>query len=60
MGEDRYCITDYEEDRDETLHLTLKYDGLVEKLHLSPEQRALAASEGWSQFVTVEPKFYRE
>jgi len=40
--------------------LTLKYDGLVEKLHLSPEQRALAASEGWSQFVTVEPKFYRE
>jgi hypothetical protein len=60
MGEDRYCITEYEEDDDETLILTLKYDGLVEVLHLSPEQRELVANEGWSQFVKVRPRFYRE
>ena len=60
LGEDRYCITDYVENGDELLTLTLKYDGLVEVLQLSPEQREQAANQGWSQFVKVQPKFYRE
>ncbi len=60
LGEDRYCITDYVENDDELLTLTLKYDGLVEVLQLSPEQRELAANDGWSRFVKVQPKFYRE
>jgi hypothetical protein len=60
LGEDRYCITDYVENDDELLTLTLKYDGLVEVLQLSPEQRELVANDGWSRFVKVQPKFYRE
>ena len=59
-GEDRTCITDYVEDGDSNLTLTLKYDGLEEVLVIPPEKRELVASEGWSQFVKVQPKFYRE
>jgi hypothetical protein len=59
-GEDRSCITDYVEDDDPMLTLTLKYDGLEEVLVLSAEERELVASEGWSSFVKVPPKFYRE
>lgn len=59
-GVDRSCITDFIEDDDTVLTLTLKYDGLEEVLMLTPEQRALVATEGWSQFVKVKPRFYRE
>jgi hypothetical protein len=59
LGEDRYCITELVDDGDEVLNLTLKYDGVQEVMSLSPEQRKLVASEGWSQFVSVQPKFYR-
>jgi hypothetical protein len=59
-GEDRMCITEYIEDDDPILTLTLKYDGYEEVLSLTPEQRKLAASEGWSQFVKVKPRFYKE
>jgi hypothetical protein len=59
-GEDRFCITDYVEDGDPTLTLTLKYDGHEEVLVLSAEQRELVVSEGWSSYVKVPPKFYRE
>lgn len=61
MGEDRYCITDYVENGDPMLMLTLKYDGAEEEQFiLSPEQCEQMANEGWSQFVKVKPKFYRE
>lgn len=56
---DRYCITEYVDDHDPILTLTLRYDGLEEVLQLTPEQRALVVTEGWSQFVKVPPKFYR-
>jgi len=60
LGEDRPCITEYIDDGDPTLYLTIKYDRQEEVLVLSPEQRELVASEGWSQFVKVGPEFYRE
>ena len=60
LGEDRYCITEFVDDGDPVLTLTLKYDGYQEVLVLTPEQRALVATEGWSQFVKVKPRFYRE
>ncbi|MBM2850388.1 MAG: uncharacterized protein HW418_3330 [Anaerolineales bacterium] len=60
MGEDRYCITEYVEDSDPILHLTLRYDDYEEVLVLTPEQREQVANEGWSKFVKVPPKFYRE
>jgi hypothetical protein len=59
-GGDRMCITNYLEDNDLVLTLTLKYDGHEEVLNLTPEQRQLVASEGWSQFVKIKPQFYRE
>jgi hypothetical protein len=59
-GVDRVCITDYVEDEDEALTLTLRYDGLEEVLVLSPEQRHVVAVDGWSNYVKVPPKFYRE
>lgn len=60
LGVDRSCITEFEDDGDPTLHLTLRYDGMEEVLVIPPEQRELVASEGWSQFVKVKPKYYRE
>jgi hypothetical protein len=60
QGVDRACITEYVEDDDPTFTLTLKYDGLEEVLELSPQDRELVASEGWSSFVKVPPKFLRE
>lgn len=59
-GEDRCCITDYVDDGNPTLALTLKYDGCEEMLMLSPEERYAVAMDGWSRFVKVEPQFYRE
>lgn len=59
-GVDRPCITDYVEDGDPVLTLTLRYDGLEEVLVLSPEQRAAVAADGWSSYVKVPPRFYRE
>ena len=59
-GVDRSCITEYVEDSDPILTLTLKYDGVEEILHLTPEQRQVVANEGWSQFVKVRPRFYKE
>ena len=58
-GEDRYCITDYVEDSDPVLTLTLRYDDQEEVLQLTPEQRELVINEGWSRFVKIPPKFYR-
>ena len=60
QSEDRLCITEYVDDGDPTLILTLRYDDQEEALVLSPEERELVASEGWSRFVKVQPKFYRE
>jgi len=59
QGEDRLCITKYVEDDDPILYLTLKYDQEEEEFALTPEERALIATDGWSQFVHVQPKFYR-
>jgi hypothetical protein len=59
QSEDRYCITEYQEDNDPDLTLTLRYDGREEVLVLTPEQREMVANEGWSQFVKVKPSFYR-
>jgi len=59
LGEDRHCVTDFVDDGDETMVLTLMYDGRTEILHLSPDDRALVANLGWSQFVEVMPDFYR-
>jgi len=47
------------EDDDPILYLTLKYDQEEEEFALTPEERALIATDGWSQFVHVQPKFYR-
>lgn len=60
MGEDRYCITEYVDDGDPVLTLTLRYDGNEEVLTLTPEEREVVASAGWSQFVKVKPRMYRE
>jgi hypothetical protein len=60
QGVDRLCITEYVDDGEPTLILTLRYDGEEEVLALSPEEREVVASEGWSRFVKVQPKFYRE
>jgi hypothetical protein len=60
QGVDRACITDYVEDDALILTLTLRYDGLEEVLELSPQDCELVASEGWSRFVKVPPKFLRE
>jgi hypothetical protein len=60
LSVDRPCITGFEDDGDPTLHVGLRYDGQEETLVLSPEECELVASEGWSQFVKVPPKFYRE
>ena len=57
---DRVCITDYVEDDDPALTLTLRYDGLEEVLVLAPHEREAVALDGWSSFVKVKPKFYRE
>jgi hypothetical protein len=59
QSEDRYCITEYIDDDDPNLTLTLRYDGREEVLVLSPDQRERVANEGWSQFVKIPPKFYR-
>ncbi len=59
-GLDRPCITDYVEDGDPALTLTLRYDGLEEVLVLSPEEREVVAADGWSGFVKVPPRLYRE
>jgi hypothetical protein len=58
-GEDRLCITEYVDDGDPTLTLTLRYDDQEEVLVVPPDQRELVISEGWSSFVKVPPKFYR-
>ena len=60
LGEDRYCITEYVDDGDPILTLTLKYDGHEEVLVLSPDERERVAADGWSAFVKVRPAFYRE
>lgn len=60
QGEDRPCIVAYVEDDDPFLHLTLRYDGFEEALHITPAEREQAANEGWSKFVTVPPMFYHE
>jgi hypothetical protein len=57
---DRTCITEYVEDGDPTLTLTLRYDGLEEVLVLSPQEREAVAADGWSKYVKVPPRFYRE
>ena len=59
-GEDRACIVEYVEDGDLLLTLTLRYDGQEEVMVIPPEKRELVADEGWSNFVKVKPKFYRE
>ncbi len=59
-GGEKACITEYVEDDSPVLTLTLQYDGLEEVLIIPPEQRELIASEGWSNFVKIPPKFYRE
>ena len=59
-GVDRQCITEYIEDGDPILTLRLRYDGLEEVLYLTPGQREAVAVQGWSSFVKVTPKFYRE
>ncbi len=58
-GEDRPCISEYVEDGDPTLVLTVRYDGHEEVLLVPPEERELVASTGWSQFVSVPPSFFR-
>jgi hypothetical protein len=58
-GFNRPCITDYVDDGQLMLTLTLRYDGLEEVLHLSPEEREAVARDGWSSYVTVPPSFYR-
>jgi hypothetical protein len=61
LGEDRPCITDFVDDGDPLLTLMLRYDrGQHEVLVLTPEQRELALTEGWSQFVRVVPAMYRD
>jgi len=57
-GEDRLCITEYVEDGDPTLVLTLRYDGEQEVLVIPPEERELVASVGWSKYVKGTPSFY--
>jgi len=52
-------FTKYVEDDDPILYLTLKYDHEEEEFALTPEERALIATDGWSQFVRVQPAFYR-
>ena len=59
QGEDRFCITEYVEDDEANLTLTLRYDGHEEVLVLTPAERERVANEGWSQFVNVPPSFYR-
>jgi len=59
-GMERLCIAEYEDDHDPTLHLVMRYDGHEETLVIPPEDRTLIASAGWSLFVKVKPKFYRE
>ena len=41
------------------IRVTLKYDHEEEEFALTPEERALIATDGWSQFVRVQPAFYR-
>ena len=60
FGEDRYCITEFVDDGDPDLTLRLLYDATEETLYLTPEARALVADTGWSDFVQVQPRFYRE
>lgn len=60
LGEDRYCITEFVDDDDPILHLTLRYDEYEEVLHLTPEEREQVAVDGWSKYVKVPPRFYRE
>jgi hypothetical protein len=59
LGEDRPCITEFVDDDDPTLLLTLRYEGREQVLTIPPESRELVASTGWSQFVDVAPRFYR-
>jgi hypothetical protein len=59
-GPDRPCITEYVEDGDPILHLTVRYDGLEETLFVTPEARERVILDGWSHYVRVPPKFYRE
>ncbi len=60
QGTDRGCITEFIEDSSEVMILTVRYDGVEEVLTIPPEQREAVALDGWSQFVKVKPKFYRE
>jgi hypothetical protein len=60
LGLDRHCITEFEDDGDPLLHLTVHYDDQVAELVLTPEERELAANLGWSEFVAVMPAFYRD
>ncbi|MBI3764354.1 MAG: hypothetical protein HY260_21145 [Chloroflexi bacterium] len=60
LGEERPCIVEFGDDGDPILNLTLRYDQIVEQLSLPPADRERVAVEGWSEFVTVTPKFYRE
>jgi hypothetical protein len=60
LGEDRYCITEFVDDGDPVLTLTLRYDGNEEVLVLTPEDRERVVTEGWSNFVKIKPRFYRE
>ncbi len=61
LGEDRPCVTLFEDDGDPTLYLTIAYDSNQRQdLVLEPEERALVANLGWSEFVETMPQFYRE
>jgi hypothetical protein len=59
LGEDRHCVTEFVDDGDPHMVLTLMYDGRTEVLHLTPEDRAMVANLGWSQFVQIMPDFFR-
>lgn len=59
LGEDRPCITAIEDDDDPDLKLVLKTDGQEFTLVLDDEAREMAALEGFSSFLSLEPAFYR-
>jgi hypothetical protein len=54
---DRGCIIAYEDDGSETLTIYLRSEEHEEMLVIPPEMRELVAYDGWSQYVSFEPKF---
>lgn len=60
LAVDRTCIIEFVEDADPVLYLKVKYDGMEEELVVPPEKREEVATTGWSQYVKVKPRFYRE